>query len=165
MSQLQDAVNQINLARAYSTGLIDAVDPADWFRTPEGTNIHVAWQVGHLAIAEYHLALARIRGARPEDAAWIPQEFAALFGKGSVPQAAAEKYPSPAEIREAFDQTHAQVQELTSLPDEILDEPLEQPHPMFDSKLGALRFCALHEMTHAGQIGLLRRLFGDDPLR
>ena len=34
-----------------------------------------------------------------------------------------------------------------------------------ETKLGALFFCSVHEMMHAGQIGLLRRLLGKSPLR
>ncbi len=33
---------------------------------------HVAWQVGHLAVAEYRLALWRIRGPQPQDGDVIP---------------------------------------------------------------------------------------------
>jgi hypothetical protein len=55
--------------------------------------------------------------------------------------------------------------ELARLPGGVLDETVDNPHPMFSTKLGALMFCPFHEMLHAGQIGLLRRLFGNAPLR
>jgi hypothetical protein len=43
--------------------------------------------------------------------------------------------------------------------------PLEQPRPLFKTKLGAIEWCAQHEFVHAGQIALLRRLMGKAPLR
>ena len=127
---------------------------------------HIAWQVGHIAVAEYYLTLQRIRGKRPEDGELIPEELMGLFGKGSIPQADASAYPSPDDIRQMFDRVHLRaVEEVGSLQDGILDEATDPPHPMFSTKLGALSFCPQHEMLHAGQIGLLRRLSGNEPLR
>jgi DinB superfamily len=72
--------------------------PADeWFRQPPGGVSHVAWQVGHIAFSEYRLALWRIRGERPDDAALFSPDFKQLFGANSVPQADSA-YP-PAELR------------------------------------------------------------------
>ncbi len=42
----------------------------------------IAWQVGHLAMAEYRLALERIRGPQPQDAGLISEEFLRLFDTG-----------------------------------------------------------------------------------
>ena len=55
--------------------------------------------------------------------------------------------------------------EIGSLREEVLDEPSLVESPMFKTKFDALVFCAEHEFTHAGQIGLLRRLLGYDSLR
>ena len=57
------------------------------------------------------------------------------------------------------------LEEIGVLPESVLDEPSLQPHPVFDTKGGALEWSARHEMLHAGQIGLLRRLFGEKWLR
>jgi hypothetical protein len=46
-----------------------------------------------------------------------------------------------------------------------LAEPLDEPYAVYPTKLGAIVFCAHHEMLHAGQIGLLRRLLGKPPIR
>ena len=35
-----------------------------------------------------------------------------------------------------------------------------KPHSLFETKMGALYWSARHEMLHAGQIGLLKRLVG-----
>jgi uncharacterized damage-inducible protein DinB len=153
-------------ARAYSNRLLDAIDPADWYRIPTAGVSHVGWQVAHVAAADYRLCLDRIRGARPEDDALISQEILTRFGKGSVPVPDASANPSVDEIRGAFDRVRNQaLEELASLTDAQLDEKVLQPHPLFDTKYGAIQMASRHEMLHAGQIGLLRRQLGADPIR
>jgi len=146
--------------------MLENVKTEDWFRQPTEGVTHIAWQVGHIAVSQYFLTLQRIRGKQSGDAELIPDNFFPLFGKGSTPKAEPVENPAVEEIRSVFDAVHRQaVQELKDLPEEVLDEKTEKPHPMFSTKLGALQFCSQHEMLHAGQIGLLRRLLGYDKLR
>lgn len=165
MSRLQLALDQIANVRKYTVRMLDHVEPAYWFRQPREGITHVAWQVGHLAMAEYRLALERIRGRRPEDEQLISDAFLQQFGKESKPDADPRLYPSPAEIRSVFDRVREQaIRELRDLPEAELDQPVLKPHPLFTTKLGALLWCPQHEMLHAGQIGLLRRLLGHPPI-
>ena len=53
MSRLQFAVEQIVFARNYTTGLLDQTPAEEWYRQPPGGVSHVAWQVGHIAFAEF----------------------------------------------------------------------------------------------------------------
>lgn len=164
-ARLHLALQEILAARDYTNELLGAIPERDWFRRPSEFATHVAWQVGHLAFAEYALALRRIRGTLPEDETLIGNRFLELFGRGSQPQAHPEMYPSVAEIRETFERVHRQVAKtLQGLADAELDEPALQPHRLFDTKLGALLWCSRHEMVHAGQIALLRRLFHYPPI-
>jgi uncharacterized damage-inducible protein DinB len=166
MTRLNSALNQIRAARNYTTDLLGNLVSDDWFRQPTEGVTHIGWQVGHLAVANYHLALVRIRGKQLQDNETIPENYFTLFGKGSTPESNAASYPTPDEICNVYDRVHDKiVDELSSLADETLDDPVESPHPMFDTKLGALVWCAQHEFLHAGQIGMLRRLFGNAPLR
>jgi hypothetical protein len=165
MLRLRLALDQIVFARAYTIRLIEAIDPGEWFRFPPGGVSHVAWQVGHLAMAEYRLALERVRGRLPADEAMISDEFLARFGRGSVPEADPSRNPRPSEIRAVLDRVHQQVlAELPALAEEELDRPSLKPHPLFSTKGGALLWCAQHELVHAGQIGLLRRQLRHSPL-
>lgn len=165
MSRLQLAIEQIVFARHYTIGLLDQTPLADWFRMPPGGVSHVSWQVGHLAFAQYRMALWRIRGQQPQDEALFSQDFVHLFGANSVPDADPAKYPSPAEIRAIFDRVHQQVMsELPTLREADLDDPVPHPHKFANTKLLALLWCANHEMMHAGQIGLLRRQLGNPPM-
>jgi uncharacterized damage-inducible protein DinB len=105
----------------------------------------------------------RIRGERPDDAALFSPEFRRLFGAKSVPQADATF--APAELRAVLERVHQQVlRELPGLDEAELDQPVPHPHPFATTKLRALQWCAHHEMVHAGQIGLLRRLLGYPPM-
>jgi hypothetical protein len=163
-SPVQHAIEQIHFARNYTVKLLDSIDPADWFAMPGGVS-HIAWQVGHLAMAEYRLGLERLRGRQPGDEVLISELFLMQFGRDSVPEPDPAKNPSPGEIRHAFDQVHGQVlHELPRWSDEELQAPPLRPHALFNTKLGGLIWCAQHEMMHAGQIGLLRRQLGQKPL-
>jgi hypothetical protein len=165
MSRLQLAHDQIVFARNYTLGLLEKTPTSDWFRQPAGGVSHVGWQVGHLVFAQYRLALWRVRGARPEDAALFSPEFAQRFGANSVPDPDAARNPAPEEILAVLHRGHAQVlQELAALCEADLDQPPAHPHPFALTKLRALVWCAQHEMLHAGQIGLLRRLLGHPPM-
>jgi hypothetical protein len=161
---VEQALEQIAVARRYTTHLLDGIDPADWFRMPAGGVTHVAWQVGHLAFAQYRLALERVRGVRPDDSALLPEQYLRLFARDSVPEADPAKYPGPAEIREVFDRVHERVlRDLRGFPESDLSTPLPVPHRVAKTKGEALLWCSHHEMLHAGQIGLLRRLMGHRP--
>jgi hypothetical protein len=165
MTDLERAGEQIAFARGYSLRLIDSIDPADWFRIPSAGVSHIGWQIGHLAFAEYRLVLARVRGPKPGDDQLISEEFTRLFGARSTPDADASRYPGPAAIRATLDRVHAQV--LTELPRfdaAALAAPMESPHAIAKTKMESLFWCAAHELVHAGQIGLLRRQLGKEPL-
>jgi hypothetical protein len=165
MSRLRLAIDQIIFARNYTLGLLEQTPEAEWFRLPPGGVSHVAWQVGHLAYAEYRLALWRIRGARPEDDGLFSPEFVRLFGAESVPDPDPARHPGAADIRAALDRAHERVlRELPGQDEGELDQPVRHPHPLARTKLQALLWCAHHEMVHAGQIGLLRRQLGHAPL-
>src|SRR5262245_19852647 len=135
----------------------------EWFR-PAGGITHVGWQVGHLAFAEYRLALWRIRGRQPQDEGLFSPEFLALFGANSVPDPDPARYPDPAEVRAVLDRVHElALWELPGLDEAELEQPVPHPHPFATTKLRALLWCAHHEMLHAGQIGLLRGAHGETP--
>jgi hypothetical protein len=163
---LQLALRQIEFARSYVLSILAEIDEAEWFEMPPSCPTHVAWQVGHLAMAEYGLCLFRMRGRQPIDLELMTGSFRKQFSRGSVPDADAGKYPPAAEIRATLDRVHEQVlKEAPSFTAEQLQEPVEMPYAVEATKLGGLLFCSHHEMLHAGQLGLLRRLLGNQPVR
>lgn len=164
--RLDLAVSQIEFARRYTTQLLEDVGDDQWFQRVDGCPTHLAWQVGHLAMAQYALTMIRLRGKEPEDEKLLSKQFFRRFQKGTKPEFDATEYPSISEIRDTMDRVHtASLEELTRYTDESLNEKLPEPHAVFDTKLGSVFFCSSHEMLHAGQIGLLRRMLGKDPVR
>ncbi len=164
-SRLELGIAQIDAAREYSVWLIDSIPAADWFRMPSEGVTHVAWQVGHLAMAQYNLGLRRIRGERHEDERLISPAFTTCFGRDSVPVVDSSRYLAVDEIRSTFDAVHRQLLiELPGISDAELEQPLDAPHRICKTKNDVLWWVSRHEMLHAGQIGLLRRLLGYPPL-
>jgi hypothetical protein len=156
-------VDQIRFAREYTLGLLKDFHDDEWFAMPGGVT-HVAWQTGHLAFAQYRLGLDRIRGEQPDDAQLISPHELTIFGRDSRPDPDPTVYPSPGEILATLARVHeAVIAECSRLDDTELDLPILKPHRLFTTKLGALSWCPMHEMTHAGQLGLLRRLLGRKP--
>lgn len=160
------ALKQIEFARNYTLSTLAEIDESLWFTMPPGCPTHVAWQVGHLAMAEYGLCLFRQRGRQEVDLELMTSGFRKLFSRGSQPEADAAKYPPAAEIRATLDRVHAQVlKEAPHFTEAQLAEPVDMPYAVQANKLGSLLFCSHHEMLHAGQLGLLRRLLGQQPIR
>lgn len=160
------ARKQIEFARNYTLSLLDDINDEDWFRMPAGCVSHVAWQVGHLSMAQYMLTLFRLRGKLPEDEELIPKVMLKKFIKGSTPDPDPANHPPIAEIRGAFERVYDQlITELPNYGDDDLQQSVVEPYVAYQNKLGSLFFCASHEMLHAGQIGLIRRLLGKERIR
>ena len=165
MTHLALAKTQIEFARRYTQTLLEDVEQEDWFRMPDGVS-HLAWQCGHLAMAQYALAILRIRGKEPEDAEFISSRFFKFFKKTSHPNPDPAANPSVDEILATMQHVHERaLAEMDAYTSEQLQEPLPEPYVAESSKLGSLFFCSAHEMLHAGQIGLLRRALGKSPVR
>lgn len=165
-TRLQTALDQMDIARRYTKSLLEDLTAEEWFWHPSELTTHIAWQVAHVSIAQYALCLMRVRGKAESDESLISASYFERFGRGSTPTAGAEGNPPLEEIKRVFDAVFRQSQaELAERTDEELDVPVETPHPMFKTKLEAVDFAPMHELVHAGQIGLLRRLMGKPPLR
>lgn len=161
MSRLELALDQIRAARQHSLRMLSDVPDGEWWRLPPGCPSHIAWQVGHLAIAEYRLGLWQVRGTRDSDAQLLPADFAQRFGRESVPAPATADSPTPDELRQYLTRVHeAVLAEASQLTAADLDGPSQMTHVYFNDRLGGLFWCARHEMLHAGQIGLIRRQLG-----
>ncbi len=164
MTRLEIVIYEIKVARSYTEQLLEHVTDDEWFRQPSEGITHLAWQVGHLAVAQYSITLKRIRGSRPADAELIPNEFHSLFGRMSVPLPDPAMNPSPEMIRDVLDRVHRQaLAELPNLSDSQLNITTDDPpHPIHNNKFEALQWCAQYEFLHAGEIARLRRLFGNN---
>ncbi len=165
--KLAIAIRHIEFARNYSRSLLDGLEDDDWFWSPDQFTTHIAWQVGHLAMSEYGLTLFRQRGRDLSvDQQLMSSKFRKLFMRGTRPTADRSAYPEPCEILAVLDRVHEQMRiEIVGYDGPQLDEPLDPPHAAYATRYGALLFAGDHEMIHSGQIGMLRRLMGKDPIR
>jgi hypothetical protein len=163
---LQAAMGQITFARQYTLGLLDATPKDRWFEIPDGMSTNVAWQVGHLTVSQYGLLMFRLQGRQDEDLDLIPSKFRKAYTRGSTPSADSVKQLSSDELIQRMAAIHQRsMRVLESVTPDILLEPIEMPYAVFPIKLGAVLFCPLHEHIHAGQIGILRRALGLEPVR
>lgn len=163
---LSDVMRHLRFARAYTLSLLDGLADDQWFEQPTGGVTHIAWQVGHIAMAQYGLALFRQRGRAEIDLELMPSSFRKKFSRGTTPDPNPETNPSPAEIRSTLDRIFEQVEkELPQFELDTLNQPVDPPYAAFSTNFGALLFAVDHEMIHAGQIGLIRRLLGLQPVR
>lgn len=165
--RLRIAIRHIEFARKYSRSLLDGLSDDDWFWSPEKFTTHIAWQVGHLAMSQYGLTLYQQRGRNLEvDKQLMSSKVRKLFMRGTKPVPERDAYPSPPELLALLDRVHKQMQtEIVTFDGDHLDEEIGPPHAAFATRYGALLFAADHEMIHSGQIGMLRRLMGKEPLR
>lgn len=165
MSRMSEALDQLEFARRYTRTRIETVSPVEWFTIPVGGVSHLAWQVGHIAMAEYRLCLERLRPRSKADESLIPDDFLKAFSRETIPIADSSAYPSATEIRSVYDRVHARIlEELPSYPDTDLNLPVLKPHPLFQLRYESMRYAPLHEMIHCGQIAMIRRMLGQKPL-
>lgn len=165
-SGLRLAIEQIRFAREYTRSLLDTIPEQLWFEQPAGAPSCVAWQVGHLAMAQYGLCLFRIRGRAEADLTLMSSAFRKKLSRGTTPDPDPATNPAVSEIREVFQRVYQQsLAEMPDYSEAVLQEPVDPPWAVQATKLGCLLFCSHHEMIHAGQLGLLRRLLGLAPVR
>ena len=164
---MREAVRgQVQFARNYTLELLETVPDELWGVIPEGASTHFAWQVGHLSVAQYGLMLFRQRGRAEGDMELLPSWLRKKYGKGTLPARDASDIPDRAELMQLMQRIHEEsLGLLPTLTAEGLSESIDMPFAAYPIKLGALLFCPIHEGIHAGQIGLLRRLHGLDPVR
>jgi len=159
-------VGQMRFAREYTLNLLSSVPAPLWNVVPNGGTSHIAWQVGHLAVSEYGLMLFRQRGRAEGDLELMPGWLRKKFGRGTKPPTDPADIPSKEELLATLERIHeASMTVVPTLSSELLAEATEMPYAVYPIKLGALLFCPLHESIHTGQIGLLRRLHGLEPVR
>ena len=164
--EVEIATKQIEFARDYTLSLLEDIADDQWFEMPVGLHTHVAWQIGHLAMAEYGLCLFRQRGRAEIDSKLMSSSFRKKFSKGTTPNPDPAANPGVDEIRDVFHRVHQQaMSELQGFDDAGRSEAVDMPYAVHANQLGSLYFCAAHEMLHAGQIGMLRRALGKAPVR
>jgi len=163
---LQGALGQITFARRYVLEMLDSTPHELWFQIPPGLSTHIAWQIGHLTVSQYGLLMFRVRGRQPEDLLLMPSKFRKAYARASTPNPDPTEQPTATELLDHFSRVHERaLSELATVDPRQLSDPVDMPYAAYPTKLGAILFCPMHEMLHAGQIGVIRRALGLVSLR
>ena len=165
-SRIPALIDSLVFARNYTVELLDTIPQSDWFTMPPGCPSHIAWQVGHLTIAEARLVLDRVCGQNITDGNYVPANYVTIFGRLSAAETNPSQYPTASHIREVFDRVHAASFELAAhVPEADLDSVSPGvPHRFCKTKAEFLRWASHHEFLHTGHIGLIRRMLGHAPV-
>jgi len=120
---------------------------------------HVKYLAGHLLNSQYGIAM--IAGIKPE-AKW--KNLFAVMGQSEARDDI--KYPHISEIMDEWNNIYQPVREkLNRLNDDHLMELPPEPFDAVSESKGQLwAFISHHQAYHIGQIGILRRAFGKEPM-
>ena len=166
ISMRDAALGQMDFARRYTLGLIEEVPDELWQAPAAGIPSNFAWQIGHLAVAQYGLMLFRQRGRAEGDIELMPGWFRKRYSRGTNPMEDPSPHPDRQTMLGMLERIHiASMEFMGQTPASALLEPTEMPYTAWPIKLGAFLFCPLHESIHSGQIGLLRRAHALPPVR
>lgn len=129
---------------------------------PAGIPNHASWTVGHLTYS------CQAIGGEMGMPHWLPEEYRARFGTGSVPLADRNRYATKSET---LNELRSSANRLTQAISELTVEQLEQPLPdeHFRLILPTIRHALTqilvgHTANHVGQLSVWRRASGFSPL-
>lgn len=165
----QVLINQFNFHQKLFNNVLDGFSDDETNRRlyDDRRMNHVKYIAGHLLNARYSLALLGGVKAEPK---W--QELFAPMGQSRAKDDII--YPSIDEIKSEWNGIYEPIrsglnelstQDLNRIPPEPLDKVFENS-PVFDNKIASFwAFLNHHQAYHIGQIGILRRGFGKEPMR
>jgi hypothetical protein len=139
-----------NMIGMYLSDLSDA----DLLVRPTPAANHIAWQLGHLIIAEVNFFLPKVPGAKP---APLPAGFAEQHSKDTINSDSG--FMTKDEYLKLFNSVRAAT--LATV-DQLSDADLDKDSGwQMASTVGkVLLFIASHDMMHAGQFTVVRRKLG-----
>lgn len=140
-------------------GYLADLSPEELIVRPVPEANHIAWQLGHLILAERHLVETAVPGSMPD----LPAGFAEQYApRSKVPSDSPADYLSKEEyLRLAKDIRAATLRALDRLSDIDFDKPVSGRVPPFVKCVGDC-FITIgnHWTLHAGQWVVLRRKLG-----
>jgi uncharacterized damage-inducible protein DinB len=141
------------------TNFLADLSDADLLVRPSPGANHIAWQLGHLIVAEGRAFPQNIPGAQATE---LPAGFAEQHSKETAASDATKGWGTKAEYLALFGKVRAAtLAALDQLPEADLDKPVTGRMARLAPTVGALFFLAAnHEMMHAGQFTVTRRKLG-----
>jgi hypothetical protein len=139
------------------------VSDADIVAQPGGIANHPAWMIGHLTHT------CQLLGGVLGVAEWLPENWAARFGAGSVPVPDPGAYETKAEALARLRDAQSRVTDAVErLDDSRLDEPFPDAsyHDVFPTIRHAITQVLVgHTAMHVGQVTVWRRAMGLPPMK
>jgi hypothetical protein len=156
-ARLQPVKNILELNSALLRRALDGVDPDTWERRPNDRTNNLAFIACHALDARFYL-MKLIGHERTNP-------WQSLFD-ASTDVTRMKEYPPVYELVAEWEELHeATLLQLEELSAAELDADSSVTFPTADrSVLGGLSFLAFHEAYHVGQLGLVRKYVGLDPV-
>ena len=153
---LQAAADILMGARERMANGLKELTPEQWFTQPDGFANNIAWNVGHLVMAQQGLCYGRLGLDAPIGQEKI-SELRTLYGSGTSPADWTEN-PDTDELVRLFVELPKQMGEDVAAGkfDNLeMPEPVEGRFPPPQSVMHGLIFNQYHEGLHLGTIGEL----------
>ena len=153
-------VHSLNTARALLNRYCEDLKPEEYLHRPCSGGNCAAWLLGHLILTE-RSALGR---AGVTELPALPEGFEKRFARDEQAPKASD-YGDVTQLLPMFNQHRDRlVEAVRKLPADVLDRPMDKPHPLFSNVAEVLNFMGSHVMMHAGQITTIRRTLGRPPI-
>jgi hypothetical protein len=155
---IAEILNSFELNVEFLKRLVSDLDDHQMIRQPNGVPNHPAWTIGHLVYSCQQI------GGEINLSPWLPSEWEAKFGTGSLPVEDATAYPSKVELLIAYDDgQHRLASRLKAL--ERSDMALPLPDVRYRDQFPTVGHAVLHILSshtalHLGQLTVWRRLMG-----
>jgi hypothetical protein len=137
--------------------LADFTDSELLIRPCEGAN-HVAWQLGHLIVAEASMIEAASTGKGGK----VPDKYKSIFSKENSSSDDPSQFPTKSELLATFDTVRAaSIEWAKGLQESDLPKPGPEKMRAFIPTIGSLaRILLEHTALHIGQFQVTRRRLG-----
>ena len=155
----RDAIKlNINCANMICQGYLTDLTDADLLVRPVPGANHIAWQLGHLLVAEHGMMEEGFPGSMPP----LPAGFAEKYTNDtSKLDSAGAFHPKSVYLDLAEQQRAATLKTLDKLTDADLDKPAPEKYKEWLKSTGdMISMQGSHWMMHAGQWAIVRRKLG-----
>jgi hypothetical protein len=134
--------------------------PEEYLHRPCPGGNCAAWLIGHLILTERR-GLERLGVT---DLPPLPDDFEKRFSRDPEAPKASD-FGNVTDLMPLFN-SHRQmtIDKVKQAPPDLLEKPLDKPHPLFATVGQFANFLGAHATMHAGQITIIRRSLGRPPI-
>ena len=154
---INEVLGIFEVSLAFVKASVADLSDAQMLEQPPDAPNHALWTLGHLAHSCEGIAVEL--GVNP----WLPEDWEALFGFGSVPRTDADSYPTKDEMLALLDESSSRLADALRALSEV-DLARALPDEDLPTMMHLLvQVVVAHTAYHAGQLGAWRRSLGLPP--